>query len=73
LVFHYHPDKAVKIDVGIDYVSFGRHNKGPKDDILKKKEKEKKQHGYQLWLSVLRIQSSNDFHRLENEKSVILV
>jgi len=41
LVFHYHPDKAVKIDVGIDYVSFGKHNKGPKDDILKKKKKKK--------------------------------
>jgi hypothetical protein len=33
----------VKIDVGIDYVLFGRHNKSPKDDNLKKKkEKEKK-------------------------------
>jgi hypothetical protein len=72
LVFHYHPDKAVKIDVGIDYVSFGRHNKGPKDDNLKKKKK-KKQQGYQLWLLVSRIQSPNDFHRLENEKSIILV
>jgi hypothetical protein len=35
----------VKIDDGIDYVSVSRHNKGPKDDILKreKKEEEKKE------------------------------
>jgi len=32
----------VKIDDGIDYVSFSRHNKGPKGDILKKKEKKKR-------------------------------
>jgi hypothetical protein len=35
----------VKIDDGIDYVLVSRHNKGPKDDILKreKKEEEKKE------------------------------
>jgi spore coat polysaccharide biosynthesis protein SpsF (cytidylyltransferase family) len=32
----------VKIDDGIDYVSFSRHNKGPKGDILKKKRRKKK-------------------------------
>jgi hypothetical protein len=42
LVFHYHPNKAVKIDFGIDYVSFSRYNKGPKDDILRKKQRKKK-------------------------------
>jgi hypothetical protein len=29
-VFHYHPHKAVKMSVGIDYVTFNRHKKSQK-------------------------------------------
>jgi hypothetical protein len=56
------------------------HNKGFKDDILKqrkkkkekrKKKKEKKR--LQTLALVSRIESPNDFHRLENKKSVIVV
>jgi len=39
----------------------------------KKRKEKKKQQGYKLWLLVSRIESPNDFHRLENEKLVILV
>jgi spore coat polysaccharide biosynthesis protein SpsF (cytidylyltransferase family) len=66
----------VKIDDGIDYVSFSRHNKGPKGDILKKKKKRKKekktpqkeQQGYKRWVLVSRIESLNGFHRFKNKK-----
>jgi hypothetical protein len=55
------------------------HNKGFKDDILKKrrkrkkKEKRKKKTRLQTLALVSRIESPNDFHRLENKKSVIVV
>jgi hypothetical protein len=54
------------------------HNKGFKDDILKKRRKRKKKKKekktrLQTLALVSRIESPNDFHRLENKKSVIVV
>ena len=65
----------MKIDDGIDYVSFSRHNKGPKGDILKKKKKtpQKEQQGYKRWVLVSMIESLNGFHRFKNKKKNVLV
>jgi hypothetical protein len=55
LVFHYHPDKAVKMGAGIDHVTVRRHNKCQKSTP--------KNIELQQWLSVSMIKplmSSND-------------